>query len=155
MTRFRQSAGLALALAMMCGAASMARAVDAPGPLASAKMLQITLPSHDLDRSIGFYRDVLGLKLLFRVPGAVFFDAGGVRLRLDLSQIAPGRDNELYFDDPGLKLAAALKARGMVFTTPVEVVQRTETSDLSIQDFADPDGNQLALMGQVARRAGP
>ena len=151
MALLRQSAGLALSVIMLSGAAGLARAADTPGPLASAKVLQITLPSHDLDRSVAFYRDVLGLKLLFRVPGAVFFDAGGVRLRLDLNQTAPGGDNELYFDDPGLALAAALKARGVVVTSPVEVVQHTATSDLEIQDFADPDGNQLALMGQVAR----
>jgi catechol 2,3-dioxygenase-like lactoylglutathione lyase family enzyme len=151
MAFLRPAAVFALSIAMACGAASMAQAADAPGPLHSAKMLQITLPSHDLDRSIAFYRDVLGLELLFRVPGAVFFDAGGVRLRLELNRIAPGAGDELYFDDPGLVRAAALKARGMVFSSPVEVVQRTATADLEIQDFEDPDGNQLALMGQVTR----
>ena len=151
MALFRQSAGFVLSLVMVCAGAGGAQAADPPGPLASAKVLQITLPSHDLDRSIAFYRDVLGLRLLFRVPGAVFFDAGGVRLRLEQSQIAPGRDNEIYFDDPGLAMAAALKAHGMVFVSPLEVVQRTETTELTIQDFEDPDGNQLALMGQVAR----
>jgi len=151
MALLRPAVGFALSMAMACGAPSLAWAADGPGPLRAAKMLQITLPSHDLDRSIVFYRDVLGLKLLFRVPGAVFFDAGGVRLRLELTTIAPGRDDELYFDDPGLTMAAALKARGMVFVSPVEIAQRTATADLVIQEFEDPDGNQLALMGQVTR----
>ena len=31
----------------------------------------------DLDRSIAFYRDVLGLKLMARYPGASFFASGG------------------------------------------------------------------------------
>ena len=31
----------------------------------------------DLDRAIGFYRDVLGFELTFRMPGAAFLSAGG------------------------------------------------------------------------------
>jgi len=29
---------------------------------------------------VAFYRDVLGLKLLFQVPNKGFFDRGGIRL---------------------------------------------------------------------------
>ena len=38
---------------------------------------------HDTDRAVEFYRDVLGLRLLFRAPPSLaFFDCGGVRLML-------------------------------------------------------------------------
>ena len=45
---------------------------------------QIHITVTDLDRSVAFYRDVLGLEHLFTVPGQpmAFFDAGGVRLYL-------------------------------------------------------------------------
>src|SRR5258707_1328405 len=43
---------------------------------------QIGLNVHDLERAVGFYRDVLKLPFLFRVPNLAFFDSGGVRLML-------------------------------------------------------------------------
>lgn len=38
--------------------------------LALSKIGQIAMNAQDLDRAIGFYRDVLGLKFLFRPPPA-------------------------------------------------------------------------------------
>ena len=50
---------------------------------------------HDLDRAVAFYRDVLGMKLLFQVPPKLaFFDCGGVRLMFSLPEDAE-------FDHPG------------------------------------------------------
>src|SRR5271155_4945850 len=44
---------------------------------------QIAINAHDVERAAAFYRDVLGLKLLFKAPpGLAFFDCGGVRLML-------------------------------------------------------------------------
>lgn len=49
---------------------------------------QIHISVTDLDRSVTFYRDVLGLEHLFTVPGQpmAFFDAGGVRLYLGVTE---------------------------------------------------------------------
>ena len=45
----------------------------------------------DLDRAVGFYADVLGLPLLFRVPpGLAFFDCGGIRLMLSRLEAPEG-----------------------------------------------------------------
>ena len=45
---------------------------------------QIHISVADVTRSVAFYRDVLGMTLLFEVPGRpmAFFDCGGVRLYL-------------------------------------------------------------------------
>src|SRR5580704_15134521 len=43
---------------------------------------QISIIVHDLQRATAFYRDVLGLPLLFTAPNLAFFDCGGVRLML-------------------------------------------------------------------------
>ena len=43
---------------------------------------QISINVHDLDRAIAFYRDKLGLPLLFTGGKLAFFDCGGVRLML-------------------------------------------------------------------------
>ncbi len=144
----RRRAACALILTAL---AAPAAAAAEGGPLTDARLLQVTLSSTNLDRSIAFYRDTLGLKLLFQVPGAAFFDMAGVRLRIERVKAAPAMGDELYFDDPGLSREAALAARGVKFLGPAETVQRTATSDLKLLEFLDPDGNPLALMGEVRR----
>ena len=49
---------------------------------------QIHVSVTDVDRSVAFYRDVLGIPFLFRVPGQpmAFFDCGGVRLYLGVPE---------------------------------------------------------------------
>jgi catechol 2,3-dioxygenase-like lactoylglutathione lyase family enzyme len=134
------------------GAASADPSSAEPGSLAEARLVQITLPAKDLGQSVAFYRDVLGVKLLFQVKGAAFLDAGGVRLRLEESQTIPAPGSvELYFADPGLALAKPLAARGVHFIGPPETVQRLATADLQLLEFTDPAGNALALMGEVPR----
>ena len=45
---------------------------------------QISMNARDIERAVAFYRDVLGLRFLFRAPPALaFFDCGGQRLLLD------------------------------------------------------------------------
>jgi catechol 2,3-dioxygenase-like lactoylglutathione lyase family enzyme len=143
--------GPVLAAAAMAFA-SAAHADPAPGPLADAQLLQITLPVKDLDRAVAFYRDVLGVKLLFQVKGAAFLSAGGVRLRLETNAAARPSDGvELYFDDPGLARAKPLAQRGVRFAGPPETVQHLVKTDVQLLEFTDPDGNALALMGEVPR----
>lgn len=49
-----------------------------------AEIGQIAVPAGDVDRAIAFYRDVLGMRFLFKAPpGLGFFDCNGVRLLLD------------------------------------------------------------------------
>lgn len=140
----------AVAIATVAVPASVPAAAPAAAFVGSPLHLsQITLPTRDLGQAISFYRDTLGLKLLFQVPGSAFFDAGAVRLRLEVSQARPGSGEQIYFDDPGLARAASLRAQGFSFSGPPEIAQRAATSNLMIQDFADPDGNLLAFMGSV------
>jgi methylmalonyl-CoA/ethylmalonyl-CoA epimerase len=149
MTRFFL---LAAALAFAAAPAAAAPA-DPVGPLTGVRLQQITLPTRDLARSTAFYRDMLGLKLLFVAGNAAYFDAGGLRLRLEQSTIvAPTGAVELYFDDPGLSRLQPLTARGVHFVGPPETVQHLKASDVQLAEFTDPDGNALALMGEVRRR---
>jgi len=65
---------------------------------------QISIIVQDLDRATAFYRDVLGLPLLFTVPGMSFFDCGGVRLMLGRAE-TPELDHPssiLYFRVPDI-----------------------------------------------------
>ena len=52
-----------------------------------SRVHQISVRAHDTDRAVAFYRDVLGLRLLFQAPpNLAFFDCGGVRLMLGPAQ---------------------------------------------------------------------
>ena len=51
-------------------------------------------------KAIAFYRDVLGLKLMFEVSGMAFFDAGGIRLMIGPAHHQGDLQNNtyVYFD---------------------------------------------------------
>ena len=50
--------------------------------LGKARIGQISITVHDLERAVAFYKETLNLKHLFTVPKMDFFDCGGVRLML-------------------------------------------------------------------------
>jgi catechol 2,3-dioxygenase-like lactoylglutathione lyase family enzyme len=113
---------------------------------------QIHVSVSDVDRSVAFYRDVLGVRFLFRVPGQpmAFFDCDGVRLYLGRPESEAFRSNPvLYFSVPDIDEAfAALGRRGVDFRGKPHVVHRTDETELWMADFADPDGNNLVLMSE-------
>ncbi|MFN8946734.1 MAG: VOC family protein [Alphaproteobacteria bacterium] len=117
---------------------------------ALSKVAQIALTTQNLAAAIAFYRDTLGLKLLFEVPGMAFLDAGGIRLMLGEAKLsAPLQNNTYVYFDAGdwNETEAALEARGLKFDRPADVVQRAEGKEHAIRFFRDPDGNALAIMG--------
>ena len=68
---------------------------------------QIAINVHDLDRATAFYRDKLGLSLLFTAGKLAFFDCGGVLLMLDIAE-KPEFDHPssiLYFAVPDVAAA--------------------------------------------------
>ena len=107
----------------------------------------------DVDRSVAFYRDVLGIPFLFRVPGQpmAFFECDGVRLYLGVPESEEFRSRGvLYFtvEDIG-EAHRVLTGRGVPFRDGPHVVHRTEDSELQMAFFTDPDGNNLALMAEM------
>ena len=119
--------------------------------LAGRKLVQVALTSRDIERSRQFYRDTLGIPVLFEAGTMMFFDLGGVRLLVGSENTAgePG-GSILYIDAPDIDtLGPALEARGVRFLGPSQVVQRTASHELKIRAFRDPDGNVLQLMGHV------
>ncbi len=118
-----------------------------------AQIGQIAVPVSDIDRAIAFYRDVLGMRFLFRAPpGLGFFDCNGVRLLLDAPAKKQEKDTSstIYFKVDDLQAAyTTLAGRGVVFEQKPELVARMPDHELWMAFFRDPDANLLALMSEV------
>jgi len=112
---------------------------------------QVLIPITDIDRSVDYYRDVLGMRFLFRFPGIAFFDCDGVRLYLARPELPDFAGRPLiYYRVPNIDEAVtALEARGVEFLDRPHVVHRDEREELWMAFFGDPDGNNLALMSEV------
>jgi catechol 2,3-dioxygenase-like lactoylglutathione lyase family enzyme len=113
---------------------------------------QVALPVTNLERAIAFYRDQLGLNLLFQVPNLAFFDCGGVRLMLDASP-APSehRGSIIYFKVPDANIAHdGLVAAGVIFERDPQLVAKMPESGTEVwmAFFRDPDRNLLAIMAE-------
>lgn len=122
--------------------------------LAHAKLGQVTNVVHDVDAAVAFYRDRLGLALLFQVGGLAFFDLGGVRLMLSRAE-KPEQDHPgsfLYFKVDDIQAThRTLSERGVVFVDAPHLVTKLKDHDLWMTFFHDLDRNPLALMSEVAR----
>lgn len=142
----------ATALALLTGSAQAVSPSSQP-VLSYLGLQQLALTCTDLDRSIAFYRDKLGLPLLFVSNGMAFFDLGGTRLMIAADPARPNLPRPtsvVYFDAPDFERALGrLRASGIPLTGEVEAVQHTNRGDLKLQQFEDPDGNMLAIMGWV------
>lgn len=114
---------------------------------------QIHISVRDLARMVAFYRDVLGMNLLFEVPGQsmAFFDCGGVRLYFGTPESEEFRSNPLiYYDVHSLPEAyEALSDRGVAFQSGPHVVHRTDDMELWMAEFRDPEDNPVVLMSEV------
>jgi methylmalonyl-CoA/ethylmalonyl-CoA epimerase len=107
---------------------------------------------HDVQRAIGFYRDVLGLPLLFEIPNAAFVQAGSVRLYLAKPE-KPEHDHPssiLYFRVGDIHAAFdRLRAAGTPIEGEPHLLARMPDHDLWMGFFRDPEGNVGALMSEV------
>ena len=122
--------------------------------LAQATVGQVMIPVDEFESGVAFSRDVLGLPFLFAAPPQMaFFMCGTVRLLVGVlppGQL-PARGSAIYFKVPDIHAVHAhLVARHVVFNAAPHLVHRTPTSELGLAQFLDPDGNQLALMSEIA-----
>ncbi len=117
---------------------------------------QIATRAIDLDRAVAFYRDVLGLPLLYRFGALAFFDCAGTRLLIETPQ-APEFDHPgsiLYFTVADIQAAyARLQAHQVDIIDAPHIVGRLEQSDVWMTFFRDSEGNTLALMSEVRASA--
>lgn len=111
---------------------------------------QIAYTVSDVPRAVAFYKDAVGLKLLFQAPpGLAFFDCGGIRFMISRPEgdFTPGASAVMYFRISDIESTQkALKGRGVSFVDDPHLIARMPDHELWMCFFKDPDGNTLALM---------
>ena len=117
---------------------------------------QIHISVKDIDASVAFYRDVLGISLLFQVPGQpmAFFSSGDVRLYLGVPENEDFTSKcVLYFtvDDIDAEHARLRDEHGLTPANEPHVVHRTDATELWMSFFRDPDGHHIALMQERSK----
>jgi predicted enzyme related to lactoylglutathione lyase len=117
---------------------------------------QLHITVSDLEASVAFYRDVLGLPHLFTVEGQpmAFFQAGSVRLYLGEAPDERFRSRPVvYYAVDDLEAAyAEVTGRGAASMARPHLVHRDGTTELWMAFVSDPDGTPVGLM--VERPAG-
>ncbi len=125
---------------------------------------QVALSVRDLDRSVAFFRDGVGLEQIAVIdpPGIAFFRLGETRLLLERSaSVSPGAAT-LYFRVADIDAAhAALRARGIEFEQPPHLIHRDDSGTFGAAGeeewmafFKDPDGHDLAIAARMRGRTG-
>ena len=125
----------------------------ASGDIAIRQIGQIAINVHDTNRAVEFYRDTLGLKLLFTAGHLAFFDCGGVRPMLTPPE-RPEFDHPasiLYFEVDDIQSAhARLVQRKVKTESEPHVVARMPDHDLWLAEFRDSEGSIMALMAEIS-----
>ena len=108
----------------------------------------VDIPSRDVERSIAFYRDVLGLPQNPREPTE--FEAGNVTLAIWRPE-----DQGVEFQKSGahgiaLRVADVAAARAELEGKGVEFIGERDSGVCNMAFFEDPDGNSLILHRRYA-----
>lgn len=112
-----------------------------------SKVGVIMLGTSDLDASVAFYNDVLGLDLTDRHGGFAFFNGGGVTLAISTELVPPlgGKASvEVVFSVEHVREAyEALQKKGVEF----RIEPRSVSGPMWATDFSDPEGHVLSIFG--------
>ena len=111
-----------------------------------------TLIVKDIRRSVAFYRDVLGFRLISEDGFAAVFDLNGTMLRISADEsFTPQAHTVLGWQVPDIVSAVtALRAKGVGFNTYEGLEQDplgiwAAPGGARVAWFLDPDGNNLSL----------
>lgn len=118
--------------------------------MTETKFIHVTISVKDLNESLNFYQDVIGLKVKRRFSAGgsdiVFLGDGGTEIELIFDPATPnvsiGPDISLGFEVPSLKDAIAqLKVKGI---TPGKVLQPNPYVKFCF--FSDPNGVRVQFV---------
>lgn len=116
---------------------------------------QLAIIVRDTARATRFYRDTLGLRLLFEAPpNLAFFDCCGVRLMLSPPEgsATEGMSSIVYYNVTDIRQAyETLIQRGVKFEGAPHIVAALPDRDVWMAFLRDSEDNLLALMSEVPR----
>lgn len=116
------------------------------------KVGQIGVPVKDLDTAINFYKEKLGLSLLFHTDSMAFFECNGLRLFLSLPEKEEFAQSSsvIYFQVEKMKETYEdLLSKGIVFMDEPHIVAKMGQTETWMTFFKDTEGNTHALMSEV------
>ena len=108
----------------------------------------IMLGVRDLEKSLSFYRDRLGIDVRQRIPGFAFLDSGALTIVLSeplAKNVSPlAGATEVIFSVNDVRASyEALKDQGVEFSQ----APRNVSGPMWATNFRDPDGHLLTLFG--------
>jgi catechol 2,3-dioxygenase-like lactoylglutathione lyase family enzyme len=126
----------------------------APPLRASRIILRVT----DLQKSLAFYRDQVGLSVQSATPEFAVLDGGGGALVM-LNQVAAAKPSsglaaltEIVLESTDIMATyERMKTRGVAFRIAPRVVTTDGVRDMLACDFRDPDGHVLSIAGWAPR----
>lgn len=116
-----------------------------------SRICQVATTVQNIERAVEFYRDRLGLTLLFQAPPRLaFFECGGMRLMFSEPEPGSAHDHPgsvLYFSVEDIEdVHRTLLERGVECIGVPHRVAKMPDHDLWLAEFRDTEGNTLALM---------
>jgi len=116
------------------------------------KIGQIGVPAKDLERALSFYKDSLGLPLLFNTDTMAFFECNGIRLLLGLPEKEEFAhpSSVIYFQVANIyDTYEDLKAKGVTFIDEPHLVAKMDNRETWMAFFKDTEDNVHAIMSEV------
>ena len=110
---------------------------------------QIARRVKEIDKSTAFYRDVVGLPLLYEFDKLAFFDMNGLRLMLEEASKVEN-ESVIYFTVDDIDASyEALSDRGASFVSAPHLIHRHEDGvEEWMAFFEDPEARLLGLMSR-------
>ena len=128
---------------------------DTPTPIKSVGY--VILFVDDMTRSVGFYRDTLGVPVRFEDPNWTELDTAGTTVALHLAgddKASAGGSPELVFQvEDVLDTRTRLAEGGLAIEAP-KVVHEAGPDQVGVSClFKDPDGHTVSVYGLASRGA--
>ncbi|MGD6804564.1 VOC family protein [Rossellomorea aquimaris] len=116
------------------------------------KIGQIGVPVQDIDRALEFYKEKLGLSLLYNTDSMAFLQCSGMRIMLTLPEKEEfaQASSVIYFEVNDIKASwEQLKEKGVAFTDEPHIVAKMGQTETWMTFFKDTENNTHALMSEV------
>lgn len=116
---------------------------------------QVARSVKNIEKSVKWYRDILGLTHLYTFDHLAFFDCGGTRLMLSESEEVNASESVLYLRVPNIVVAyEQLQELGVVFVHVPHMIHKHEDGSEEWMAFLeDLEGRPIAIMAIVNKDA--